>query len=550
MDLTSLFKTILNLSLMSSVVIGMIILVKLIFKDKLNPQWHYYIWFLVILRLIIPYTPESSLSIFNLFPQTLQQIDSTQHISNAEVFNNKDNNFIIPNTDKNANRGQESLALTPNQVNETFKLNYEVLGIIWITGTLIILLTFLIVNTRFHWKLRKQSRCEDVEFTKLLANCKIEMKMRDKIIMIYDDAINTPSITGLIRPKLLLPKEIIHQLSDEEKRYVFLHELTHLKRKDIFITWITLFVQAINWFNPLVWYAFYRMREDGEVACDAYVLSHLKKSEHLEYGKTIITVLTKLSKPNLIPVSMGMAKNKKMIKRRILRIKTYKKTSFKKSVTAAVLAVGIGLVGLTSAMGSTNTESSVEYIGYISDKDMNGIFVVEGDSQEDVQTDSDRAWFSIPNDLQLDDLQVGQKVKVLYSDMTSLFPEQFTAEKVIVLDDFWVNIDIPSYEIFDTELILEEAKELGIETEGKTIEEILEELDHIYLMEEAKEVGIDTEGKAVEEIMEELDHIYLMEEAKEVGIETEGKTIEEILEEVDNIYLMEAETQGETVEDE
>nr|WP_276609490.1 DUF3221 domain-containing protein [Chengkuizengella sediminis] len=233
----------------------------------------------------------------------------------------------------------------------------------------------------------------------------------------------------------------------------------------------------------------------------------------------------------------------------------YKKTSLKKSVTSIVLAVGIGLVGLTSALGSTNTESTVEYIGYIIDKDKNGMFVVEGDSQEYVQSDSDITWFSIPNELQLDDLQVGQKVKVLYSDMTSLFPGQFTTEKVIVLDDFWINIDIPPFEIPDPELILEEAEVLGLETEGKTVEEILEELDTIYLMEEAKKVGIETEGKTFEETLEELDTIYLMEEAKEAGIETEGKTFEEILEELDTIYLMEEakeagiETEGKTFEE-
>ncbi|NDI36887.1 hypothetical protein, partial [Chengkuizengella sediminis] len=147
----------------------------------------------------------------------------------------------------------------------------------------------------------------------------------------------------------------------------------------------------------------------------------------------------------------------------------FKIMSLKKSVTAIVLAVGIGLVGVTSAFGSTNAG----------------------------------------------------------------------ANEIVYEDDFLFNIDIPPFEIFDPELILEEAKAAGIETEGKTIEEILEELDHMYVMEEAKAAGVETEGKTVEEILEELDNMYVMEEAKAAGIKTEGKTVEEILEELDNMYVME-----------
>lgn len=93
------------------------------------------------------------------------------------------------------------------------------------------------------------------------------------------------------RPRLLIPYGIINKLSEEEKRYVFLHELAHLKRKDNLINWIMVLVQALHWFNPIVWYAFYKMREDCEVACDADVLSLLNPAEHKKYGETIINLI-------------------------------------------------------------------------------------------------------------------------------------------------------------------------------------------------------------------------------------------------------------------
>ena len=51
-------------------------------------------------------------------------------------------------------------------------------------------------------------------------------------------------------------------------RHVFLHELAHLKRFDIAVGLLTAVVQTVHWFNPLVWLAFRRMRDDREVACD------------------------------------------------------------------------------------------------------------------------------------------------------------------------------------------------------------------------------------------------------------------------------------------
>jgi len=81
MVLEAFFKNILSLSFMGSILTGMIILIKRLFNNKLSANWHYYIWFLLIIRLTMPYTPESSLSIFNLFPTTSQEIETAQYIN-------------------------------------------------------------------------------------------------------------------------------------------------------------------------------------------------------------------------------------------------------------------------------------------------------------------------------------------------------------------------------------------------------------------------------------------------------------------------------------
>ncbi|QZY54800.1 M56 family metallopeptidase [Crassaminicella profunda] len=62
-----LFKWLISTSIKGSILIGCILLLKYIWRNKLGARWHYYIWFLVVIRLLIPFAPQSSMSFFNLF---------------------------------------------------------------------------------------------------------------------------------------------------------------------------------------------------------------------------------------------------------------------------------------------------------------------------------------------------------------------------------------------------------------------------------------------------------------------------------------------------
>lgn len=75
MSLHKLFQSVIAMSLMGSVVAGIIILIKALLKDKFNAAFHYYIWFLLIVRLVILHAPETSFSIFNLVPQVIENIE-------------------------------------------------------------------------------------------------------------------------------------------------------------------------------------------------------------------------------------------------------------------------------------------------------------------------------------------------------------------------------------------------------------------------------------------------------------------------------------------
>jgi Tol biopolymer transport system component len=160
-----------------------------------------------------------------------------------------------------------------------------------------------------------------------------------------------------------LPVGMLETLSREELRYVFLHELAHLKRHDIYIGWLMSLLQVLHWFNPLIWLAFYRLRADRELACDALVLAHTQSSQAKDYGRTIVSLLERFSRSQPLPAMAGILETKAQLKRRITMITRFKKNSYQWSPLAVVLIIILACVSLpdakrTKASGISATKPS------------------------------------------------------------------------------------------------------------------------------------------------------------------------------------------------
>jgi hypothetical protein len=144
---------------------------------------------------------------------------------------------------------------------------------------------------------------------------------------------------------------LTRSFSQEELRYVFLHELSHIKRRDILTGWLMTALQILHWFNPLVWLAFHRMRVDRELACDALALSYAKDEENQPYGRTIIKLLEGFGCSAWAPSMAGTVENKNQMKERISMIAKFRKTS-RGPALAGALFITLGLVTLTDAQTS------------------------------------------------------------------------------------------------------------------------------------------------------------------------------------------------------
>ncbi|MEN6462367.1 MAG: M56 family metallopeptidase [Syntrophomonas sp.] len=363
---SSIFDWIVLSSLMGSILVFLILAVKFAFKSTLNANWHYYIWVLLLLRLIIPFTLESPVSIYNFVKlNSLGSIFSSQ----ASFTELKNLSTETGNSPSKFASNTIPLASSSSEIKSDFTAkpaptNFEVINwkaaliILWLIGVALLVGYTIFINLKLWYHIRTELKTNSESVTYILETCKSELKITKNIPIVITSKAHTPALFGPIKPLLLIPDSFIKSLTNTELKYIILHELAHWKRKDIIINWITALLQIMHWFNPVIWYGFYRMHQDCELACDALVLSSLDPERHKEYGRTIIRVLEMMLTPQWIPGTTRMLSQKSDIKRRIYMIAKFKKESLFVSIIAISIFILVGVVGCTNVPNTNVFQSN------------------------------------------------------------------------------------------------------------------------------------------------------------------------------------------------
>lgn len=373
-----LFSLVLYSTIYATITGLLILIAKLLLRDKLTPKWTYILWLVLILKLIFPFGPESSISIFNKINinnnyelnlkaqiydgyvlavseklngiERLEKLDSFDKLSESNLHgkvNKSDLEDNIPSKYNYLNRNLNSY----NSKEELKVFHY--LSVIW-GSTFIALVTIIYL---FYFKLvsgLKTNCMISQRINRIFNNSKRRCKVTKHIDLIINDKIDTPAILGTLKPKVLIPKSLVN-LSDEELEFIFLHELCHYKRKDNYVSSILIILQLVHWFNPFIWYLFKIIRQDIELATDNKVANLLDNNELNNYGMTIITVLSKITSKKNIPILMNMAKDKKNAEERIMNIKNMKNIKKHKLLFTFI---GVSTLIITSLLVLTNSKEN------------------------------------------------------------------------------------------------------------------------------------------------------------------------------------------------
>ncbi len=331
----------LKMSAQASILILLILVVQWCFGRRLAPRWRYALWLLVLLRLALPWTVPSPASLFNV----VRLPDAAPTTPTAQLEPSP-----VPNVDS-------PVAQSAGEPQRGFEPSVNWLGGLWASGALCLVAYAAVNHLKLHRRVTRQRPFIGEATLHLLEDCKALLTVRAPVTLLETEAVESPTLFGFLRPRLLLPAGFTSSVSREELRHVFLHELAHLKRRDVLIGWAMLGLQAVHWFNPLVWLAFHRMRADRELACDALALSRAQPGENQSYGLTILKLLERFGQSARAPSLAGILENKQQMKERIHMIARFHRTE-RGLALAVLLLASLAVVTLTDAQTGAQSQKA------------------------------------------------------------------------------------------------------------------------------------------------------------------------------------------------
>jgi bla regulator protein BlaR1 len=350
-NLTLLSQWLLRATLQGSLLVCLILAIKLALRERLPARWHYCLWLILLVRLALPWVPQSRLSVYNFVPQSLPSHRVVPvGIARSEAVGAKPGTLgqeagrgpgLTGAQGEAPQRQQGGAAVSAPSVvvsrpsdgtagagRRSFAASVAgVVPWLWLCGCLVLGGYTLLRAFGVWWAVRSERPVTDQQILDLLEDCKMQMRVRTLVAVVVTDKIRSPALFGFLRPRILLPQGLIETLGLDELHYVFLHELAHLKRHDIYLAWLVCLLRVLHWFNPLIWLAFRRMRADQEMAADALALVNAGTDESRHYGQTIVNLLERFSRPQYLPSLAGILENASHIETRIHRIARFREGS-------------------------------------------------------------------------------------------------------------------------------------------------------------------------------------------------------------------------------
>ncbi len=426
--MAQVFTAVLLMSSVGSVLIFVLLVLKPITKRVFGIHWQYYIWLVVLIVMVLPVRIELP--------------DKTVQVS-GEAFDGQyaqDNDaYVVDQEIAGVSNIQEMQIGTvqdtgPVTMRNLYMGRYNLFIYTWIVGVILFFMTGLAKYGLFIKMLSRNSAqisCPE------MAEALKEKKMKNKVCVRVTDCIDAPMMSGVFRSTMWLPNNV---LSEKEFRYILMHELTHLKRRDLWYKWFALFVSSIHWFNPLVHLVVRQINEECEISCDLVVTSNMDKEEKNGYMSTILNFISLNNVKEQI-FTTAMAKDKDQIIRRFSMIKT----ATKKSKTIMAVSVIAAVTILTSALMSSGILNS-ENIAPVDKpiKDKTNILLIGGDVN---QRSADTIMlFSFDNaDKSISILTIPRHTKIGNdNDIRNLIGDMFVLDnEESVLDAIQNNLKIP-----------------------------------------------------------------------------------------------------------
>ena len=357
------FIHLLNMSISAGWLILAVLVLRLLLRKA--PRWIFVmLWGIVAIRLILPVTIESPLSlqpgnilITKEVPQEDQSSelmdiiaytaegalyeDSSEvpvNIDALEVTGNEETdeaatNDVYPVWVVNADDSvltettevkEEKTITDPKDHNKVESVNIRqslirIGSIIWMIGICVLVLYAIISVCILKYRVR-----ESIPYGESCRIC---------------DHVRSPFILGLICPVIYLPSG----MGEGEIGYVLAHEHAHLKRGDHLWKALAFMLLTMYCFNPLIWLAYILLSRDIEMACDEKAIRDMDMQDKKAYANALVSFSTERRPVIACPLAFGEVG----VKERVKGILNYKKPGFWFVVLAVIACIVVAVCFLT-----------------------------------------------------------------------------------------------------------------------------------------------------------------------------------------------------------
>ena len=306
------------MSISASWLVLAVLLLRLLFRKA--PKWiSCLLWSIVALRLVMPFSFESVLSLIpsaEVIPQDIVNTQTPAIYSGIPAVNSTVNPLFTQ-------------YLTPGD--HTLETVLFYVSVVWLAGVAVMLLYSMIS----YWRL-----CRRVQAS---------IRIQNNIYVC--DHVESPFILGSLFPRIYIPSGI----NGEILQYVLAHENAHLKRLDHWWKPFGFLLLTVYWFNPLLWLAYILLCRDIECACDEKVIAQMDSTGKKAYSEALVECSVHRRLIMACPVAFGEVG----VKTRIKSILGYKKPAFWIILAAAVVCTATAVCFLTNPLPCIHKYNSV-----------------------------------------------------------------------------------------------------------------------------------------------------------------------------------------------
>ncbi|HPK14519.1 MAG TPA: DUF6034 family protein [Clostridia bacterium] len=313
-------ETLLEITAYSVVLYGAIMLIKLCFKQRMSPFLHLALWGLLLARLMLPFTLESSVRLF-VIPNTVAETTTlTDALSEAEASAPAS---LAPGGPGAQAQPQEGSAQTKTgavssgapsaPVSSPFPVA-QALPALWLAGAGLGLAYLALLYGLTRRRIKANAEEPSTRLRALFNEVRAELNAGENARLVGQRGGGTPA--ALFPATVLAPTQTLEAMDDEQARFALRHELTHLRRGDHMLVLLLSLLNAVYWFNPVVYLAFAQVRKDMETACDSDVVRALGGAGKRAYAAVILSLFSG-GTHGALALGMAQGDTKKIAERRI-----------------------------------------------------------------------------------------------------------------------------------------------------------------------------------------------------------------------------------------